>query len=58
MEKDGRRLDDEDGADEDADLDEDEEYLTRAERFEADYNFRFQARYITPLILCDGLYCR
>ena len=50
MEKDGRRLDDEDGADEDADLDEDEEYLTRAERFEADYNFRFQARYITPLM--------
>lgn len=45
VERDGRHLDDEGGADEDADLDEDEEYLSRAERFEADYNFRFQARY-------------
>jgi len=35
-----------DDAGDDAELDEDEdaEYLARADRFEADYNFRFQAR--------------
>ena len=44
MENDGQRADGEDSADKDGDLDEDEEYLTRADRFEAGYNFRFQAR--------------
>jgi len=40
-----------DDAGDDAELDEDEdaEYLARADRFEADYNFRFQAR------ACSGL---
>ncbi|KAK9842076.1 hypothetical protein WJX81_007399 [Elliptochloris bilobata] len=42
VEKDGRGVGEEDGESEDADLDEDEEYITRAERFEANYNFRFQ----------------
>ncbi len=60
MEKDGQRTSEDDGTDEDADLDEDEEYLKRADRFEADYNFRFQARRVQcweQLLCCISKYC-
>lgn len=46
LEKDERREEEEEGdADDDDELDADEEYLTRADRFEASYNFRFQVRF-------------
>lgn len=45
VERDTRNAEGEEGGgDEDADLDEDEEYLSRADCFEAEYNFRFQVR--------------